>query len=81
MAFFILTRFVLIKYSCAFIEWPSQDTSSLASQLTTVSLDIAKCNSLFLKIYKITCKAQLHAIIETQVNAIYLLVSSYQIFL
>ena len=40
MAFFILTRFVLVKYSRAFIERPSQGTSSLASRLTTVSLDI-----------------------------------------
>ena len=40
MAFFILTRFVLVKYSRAFVERPSQGTSSLASRLTTVSLDI-----------------------------------------
>ena len=40
MAFFILTRFVLVKYSRAFVKRPSQDTSSLASRLTTVSLDI-----------------------------------------
>ena len=40
MAFFILTRFVLVKYSRAFIERPSQGTSSLASRLTTVSLDL-----------------------------------------
>ena len=39
MAFFILTRLVLVKYSCAFVERPSQGTFSLASQLTTVSLD------------------------------------------
>ena len=39
MGFFILTRFVLVKYSRAFIERPSQGTSSLASRLTTVSLD------------------------------------------
>ena len=39
MAFFILTRFVLVKYSRAFVERPSQGTSSLASRLTTVSLD------------------------------------------
>ena len=39
MAFLILTRFVLVKYSRAFVERPSQGTSSLASQLTTVSLD------------------------------------------
>ena len=31
--------FVLVKYSCAFVERPSQDTSSLASRLTTVCLD------------------------------------------
>ena len=41
MAFFILTRFVLVKYSRAFVERPSQGTSSLASRLTTVSLDKA----------------------------------------
>ena len=40
MVFFILTMFVLVKYSCAFVERPSQGTSSLASRLTTVSLDI-----------------------------------------
>ena len=40
MAFFVLTRFVLVKYSRAFVERPSQGTSSLASRLTTVSLDI-----------------------------------------
>ena len=39
MAFFILTRFVLVKYSRAFVKRPSQGTSSLASRLTTVSLD------------------------------------------
>ena len=39
MAFFILTRFVLVKYSRVFVERPSQGTSSLASRLTTVSLD------------------------------------------
>ena len=39
MAFFILTGFVLVKYSRAFVKRPSQGTSSLASQLTTVSLD------------------------------------------
>ena len=33
-------RFVLVKYSRAFVERPSQGTSSLASRLTTVSLDI-----------------------------------------
>ena len=40
MAFFILTRFVLVKYSCAFVKRLSQGTSSLASRLTTVSLDM-----------------------------------------
>ena len=40
MAFFVLTRFFLVKYSRAFVLRPSQGTSSLASQLTTVSLDI-----------------------------------------
>ena len=39
MAFFILTRFVLVKYSRAFVKRPSQGTSSLALQLTTVSLE------------------------------------------
>ena len=39
MAFFILTRFVLVKYSRVFIERPLQGTSSLALRLTTVSLD------------------------------------------
>ena len=39
MAFFILTRFVLVKYSRAFVERPSQGTSSLALRLSTVSLD------------------------------------------
>ena len=39
MAFYILTRFVLVKYSRAFVKRPSQGNSSLASQLTTVSLD------------------------------------------
>ena len=40
MVFFVLARFVLVKYSRAFVERPSQGTSSLASRLTTVSLDI-----------------------------------------
>ena len=40
MAFFVLTRFVLVKYSRAFVKRPSQGTSSFASQLTTVSLDL-----------------------------------------
>ena len=40
IAFFNLTRFVLVKYSLAFVKRPSRDTSSLASRLTTVSLDI-----------------------------------------
>ena len=40
MAFFISTRFVLVKYSGAFVERPLQGTSSLASQLTTMSLDL-----------------------------------------
>ena len=39
MVFFVLARFVLVKYSRAFVERPSQGTSSLASRLTTVSLD------------------------------------------
>ena len=42
MAFFILTRFVFVKYSCVFVKRPSQGTSYLASQLTTVSLDPSK---------------------------------------
>ena len=42
MAFFILTKFVLVKYSRAFVKRPSQGTSSLASQLTTVSLDMVR---------------------------------------
>ena len=41
MAFFVLTRFVLVKYSRAYVERSSQGTSSLASQLTTLSLDKA----------------------------------------
>ena len=40
MAFFILTRFVLVKYSHGFVKRPLQGTSSLASRLTTVSLDV-----------------------------------------
>ena len=39
MAFFILTRFALLKYSLVFVERPSQGTSSLASQLSIMSLD------------------------------------------
>ena len=46
MAFFIVTRFGLVKYSCAFVKRPSQGTSSLASQLTTVSLDVAIATSM-----------------------------------
>ena len=42
MVFFVLTRFVLVKYSRAFVERPSQGTSSLASRLTTVNLDNKK---------------------------------------
>ena len=44
MAFFILTRFVLVK--TALVERPSQGTSSLASRLTTVSLDTSQCTYL-----------------------------------
>ena len=40
MVFFILARFVLVKYSRAFVERLSQGASSLASRLTTVSLDM-----------------------------------------
>ena len=40
MVFFVLARFVPVKYSRAFVERPSQGTSSLASRLTTVSLDL-----------------------------------------
>ena len=47
MAFFILTRFVLVKYSRAFVERPSPGTSSLVLQLTTVSLDICICDWLY----------------------------------
>ena len=39
MAFFILIRFVLVKYSHAFVKRPSQGTSSSALRLTTMSLD------------------------------------------
>ena len=37
--FFILTRFVLVKYLRAFIKRPSEGSSFLASRLTTMSLD------------------------------------------
>ena len=57
MAFFILTRFVLVKYSRAFLERPSQGTSSLASRLTTVSLDsIEKLAFIFVFIVLAICK-------------------------
>ena len=46
MAFFILTRFVLVKYSRALVERTSQGTSSLVSRLTTVSLDYILQNCL-----------------------------------
>ena len=46
MVFFVLARFVLVKYSRAFVKRPSQGTSSLASRLTTVSLDIRNFNEL-----------------------------------
>ena len=39
MAFFILARIVLVKYSRAFVKRPFQGTSSFSSRLTTVSLD------------------------------------------
>ena len=39
MEFFILARFVHVKCSRAFVVRPLQGTSSLASRLTTVSLD------------------------------------------
>ena len=39
-------RFVLVKYSRAFVERPSQGTSSLASRLTTVSLDMTFLNGI-----------------------------------
>ena len=45
MTFCILTRFVLVKYSRAFVERPLQGTSSLALQLTTVSLDVILSSS------------------------------------
>ena len=51
MVFFVLARFVLVKYSRAFVERPSQGTSSLASRLTTVSLDIYKYFGAFLIIH------------------------------
>ena len=53
MTFFILTRFGLIKYSHAFVERPSQGTSSLALQLTTVGLDI--CIYIYIYIYVCVC--------------------------
>ena len=58
MAFFILTRFVLVKYSRAFVKRPSQGTSSLASRLTTVSLDIlyiCVCVYMYVRIYVYVC--------------------------
>ena len=39
MAFFVFTKFVLVKYSRAFVKRPLQGTSSLALRLTTVSFD------------------------------------------
>ena len=39
-----LKRFVLVKYLRAFVERPLQGTSSLALQLTTVSLDLHICS-------------------------------------
>ena len=39
MAFFILTRFILVKYSHTFVKRLSQGTSSFALRLTTVSFD------------------------------------------
>ena len=57
---------VLVKYSRAFVERPSQGTSSLASRLTTVSLDVAmhiatylrmQClNALFKYLLHFTCR-------------------------
>ena len=52
MAFFILTRFVLVKYSRVFVERPSQGTSSLASRLTTVSLDYCECTAIVMNMIK-----------------------------
>ena len=49
MVFFVLTRFVLVKYSRAFVERPSQGTSSLASRLTTVNLDIEEGRGWFFR--------------------------------
>ena len=48
---FLLTRFALVKYSRALVERPSQGTSSLASQLTTMSLDhhVRRCFQLILQ--------------------------------
>ena len=51
MAFFILTRFFLVKYSCALVEKPSQGTSSLASRLTTVSFDMYTYIYIYIYIY------------------------------
>ena len=39
MALLILTKFVSVKYSHAFVKSPSQGTSYLASRLTTMSLN------------------------------------------
>ena len=56
MAFYILTRFVVAKYSCAFVERRLQRTSSLASRLTTVSLDITSLiNYVYLYICSVLC--------------------------
>ena len=50
MEFFVLTRFVLVKYSRAFVERLSQGTSSLALRLTTISLNLHMLkNTLFVK--------------------------------
>ena len=67
MAFFILTRFVLVKYSRAFVERPSQGTSSLASQLTTVSLDIFYIEKLQTQIQEITNQLQMLHLKQIQV--------------
>ena len=56
MVFFVLTRFVLVKYSRGFVERPLQGTSSLASRLTTVSLDATYKHVYLLNVVElITC--------------------------
>ena len=68
MGFF---RFVLVKYSRAFVERTSQGTSSLASRLTIVSLDLGikglkACYTLLVKMFDFPfCLAKvLHALFK-----------------